>query len=471
VNLILQSIGVIGPWLVVFAHFAIALWVTVHVLLHKRDVGSSLGWIGLAWFSPFIGGFFYAMLGINRVSRRARRLHAPRSPRAASITSLAGGSLAALDHATSRITGRAATPDNSITIFHNGDEAYPAMLQAIAGARTSIGLSSYMFRTDRTGQIFIAALAAARQRGVEVRVIIDGVGGGYVSSPAYHALRLAGIPAGRFIHSPLPWRMPLLNLRSHKKILVIDGHTGFTGGLNITDDNVLALHPKTTVLDTHFMVTGPVTSQLTSAFVKDWFFVTNEELTGENWFPALKPSGAAQARVITSGPDRDIEKIEFAVLQAISCARASITIMTPYFLPGDQIVMALTLAAMREIRVDLVIPGQSNHRLVDWATRATIGPMVHEGAHVWFGPPPFRHSKLMTIDGEWSLIGSNNWDIRSFRLNFELSMEVYDKPLAETLGAFIMAHKGEALTAAHLDARPAPARLRDAAVRLLMPYL
>lgn len=469
--LMLQSVGVIGPWLVVFAHFTIALCITVHVLLHKRDVGSSLGWIGLAWLSPFIGGFFYAVLGINRVSRRAHRLHVPHAPRPASIAGLAGGPLAALDHANSRITGRPATPDNSIKIFHNGDEAYPAMLQAMAEARTSIGLSSYMFRTDRTGTTFIAALAAAHQRGIEVRVIIDGVGGGYVLSPAYHALRRAGIPAGRFIHSPLPWRMPLLNLRSHKKILVIDGHTGFTGGLNITDDNVQALHPKTQVLDTHFKVTGPVAAQLASAFVKDWFFVTNEELTGETWFPALKPSGAARARVITSGPDRDIEKIEFAVLQAISCARESIKIMTPYFLPDDQIVVALTLAAMRGIRVDLVIPGQSNHRLVDWATRATIGPMVREGAHIWLGPPPFRHSKIMTIDGEWSLIGSNNWDIRSFRLNFELSMEVYDKPLAETLGAFIMTHNGEALTAAQLEARSVPARLRDAAVRLLMPYL
>ena len=468
---VVESFGVIGPWLVVFAHFGIALCITVHVLLHKRDVGSSLGWIGLAWLSPFIGGFFYVVLGINRVSRRARRLHVPHAPRPASIAGLAGGHLAALDHANSRITGRPAKPDNSIKIFHNGDEAYPAMLESMAGAKASIGLSSYMFRTDRTGGTFIAALAAAHQRGVEVRVIIDGVGGGYVLSPAYHALRRAGIPAGRFIHSPLPWRMPLLNLRSHKKILVIDGHTGFTGGLNITDDNVQALAPKTRVVDTHFMVTGPVTSQLTSAFVKDWFFVTNEELTGETWFPALKPSGAAQARVITSGPDRDIEKIEFSVLQAISCARESIKIMTPYFLPDDQIVVALTLAAMRGIRVDLVIPDRSNHRLVDWATRATIGPMVREGAHIWLGPPPFRHSKIMTIDGEWSLIGSNNWDIRSFRLNFELSMEVYDKPLAETLGAFIMTHNGEALTAAQLEARSVPARLRDAAVRLLMPYL
>jgi cardiolipin synthase len=219
------------------------------------------------------------------------------------------------------------------------------------------------------------------------------------------------------------------------------------------------------------MVTGPVTGQLTSAFVKDWFFVTNEELTGDAWFPALSASGPAYARVVTSGPDRDVEKIEFAVLQAISCARENIQVMTPYFLPDEQIVTALTLAAMRGVEIDIVIPSHSNQPLVDWATRATIKPMLRQGARFWLGPPPFRHSKLMIIDGEWSLIGSNNWDIRSFRLNFELSMEVYDKDLAGALGTFLMANKGVPLTTADLDARSTPERLRDAAVRLMMPYL
>jgi cardiolipin synthase len=234
VDLIFQTFGAAGPSIAVIAHIGIALWVTIHVLLHKRDVGSALGWIGLAWLSPFIGGFFYVILGINRVKRRARRLHVPQVPRAEKTSSHAGGSLAALDHAIGRITGRAAVPSNSVAILQNGDEVYPAMLEAIGKAEKSIGLSSYIFQADETGRSFIAALAAARQRGVEVRVIIDGVGGGYLSSHGYHALQRAGIPAGRFIHSLVPWRMPVLNLRSHKKILVIDGRTGFTGGMNST---------------------------------------------------------------------------------------------------------------------------------------------------------------------------------------------------------------------------------------------
>jgi cardiolipin synthase len=265
--------------------------------------------------------------------------------------------------------------------------------------------------------------------------------------------------------------MPLLNLRSHKKILVVDGRFGFTGGMNIADENVLALKSKEPVQDTHFRVEGPSVAQLMSAFASDWSFVMGEDLQGEAWFPAIPAGGDAIARVVTSGPDRDVEKMEFAALQAIACARKSIHIMTPYFLPDDHLLVALSMAAVRGIAVDVVIPNKSNHRLVDWATRATIGPMMRDGVHVWLGPSPFRHSKVMVIDDEWSLIGSANWDMRSFRLNFELCMEVYDGKLAEALRAFVIAHQGKRLTLDAIAARSLPVRLRDAAVRLMMPYL
>ena len=456
------------------AHLVIATWVTIHALLNKREVGSALGWIGLAWLSPFFGGFFYFVLGINRVKRRAHRLKARRPGRAQPADVAASritDDLAPLERGLGRITGRSTKPGNAFAVYQNGDEAYPAMLTAIADAKVSIALSSYIFRTDATGMRFIAALTAAKSRGVAICVIIDGVGGNWLLSSAYHKLRRAGIAAGRFMHSPLPWRMPLLNLRSHKKILVVDGRVGFTGGMNIADENVLALMPKAPVQDTHFRVDGPSVAQLMSAFASDWSFVMGEDLQGEAWFPAIEPSGAATARVVTSGPDRDVEKMEFAALQAIACARRSIHIMTPYFLPDDHLMLALAMAAVRGIAVDVVIPNKSNHRLVDWATRATIGPMMRDGVHVWLGPSPFRHSKVMVIDDEWSLIGSANWDMRSFRLNFELCMEVYDRPLAEALRGFVMAYRGERLTVEAIAARSLPVRLRDAAVRLMMPYL
>jgi cardiolipin synthase len=306
---------------------------------------------------------------------------------------------------------------------------------------------------------------------VAVRVIVDGIGSGWLLSRAYHALRRAGIPAGRFMHSLQPWRMPFLNLRSHKKILVVDGRIGFTGGVNIADQNRLEIQPKEPIQDTHFRIEGPVVGQLTYAFARDWAFVADEELDGEAWYPQLGRSGQSIARVVTAGPDEDLEKIEQAVLQAITCSRRSIQVMTPYFLPDQRVITALGLAAMRGVAVDIVIPKKGVHRMLDWAVRANVGPLLENGVRIWRCPPPFRHSKIMVIEGEWSLIGSSNWDMRSFRLNFELSVEAYDRQLAGVLGAIVQQNHTDALTLEELNARNFLIRMRDAAARLFLPYL
>ena len=454
-------------------HLLVAAAVTVHALLHKRDVGSALGWVGLSWLAPFIGGFLYFVLGINRVQRRALRLRRRvRSRRSeVDVDHTGEDDLQPLQRGVSSISRRPLEVGNGLETYQNGDEAYPPMLAAIAAATRSIGLSSYILATDETGMRFIEALTAAKARGVEVRVIVDGIGGGWILSRAYRALRRRGVPAARFMHSPLPWRMPLVNLRSHKKILVVDGRIGFTGGMNIRNDNVMALKPKHPVEDTHFKVEGPVVAQLVDAFIDDWTFVTGEDLEGDAWFPDLSPAGEAKARVLTSGPDQDVEKIEFCVLQAVSCARKSIDVMTPYFLPDDRLITALSLAAMRGVRVRVVMPKVSNKRVVDWAARANIGTMLKDGVRVMLGAPPFRHSKIMVVDDEWCLIGSSNWDMRSFRLNFELCMEFYDETIALGLQRFVRRQAGEPLTNKELKARSLPVRLRDAGVRLMMPYL
>ena len=196
-----------------------------------------------------------------------------------------------------------------------------------------------------------------------MRVLIDGIGSGYFRCPAYGRLHRNRVPVARFMHSGVPWRMPFLNLRSHKKILVIDGRVGFTGGMNIAAQNVLATNPKEPVRDTHFRFRGPVVEQLTDAFARDWLFATDEELDGEAWYPDLDACGDAVARVVTSGPDQDLEKIELVLLQAIAGARDTIRLMTPYFLPDERLVTALALAAMRGVEVNVIVPEKSDHPL------------------------------------------------------------------------------------------------------------
>jgi len=459
-------------------HLLLAAGVTIHVLLTKREAGSSVAWIGLAWLAPLLGSVLYLLLGINRVRRRALNLRRPRPVKRSD--KLKGGAtrddhLAALEQAGQRITGRPAEDGNSITILRNGDRAYPQMLAAIEAAQHSIALSSYIFRADEAGNPFIDALIRAMKRGVAVRVLIDGYGGGYFTSATYHRLHRAGVPAARFLHSTLPWRMPFLNLRSHKKILGIDGKVVFTGGLNIGAENLTEHHPRHPVFDTHFRFEGPVVAQLIEVFAADWQFATKQRLTGEAWFPALAPAGDSTARVITSGPDNDLEKIEFMILEALACARTSIRIMTPYFLPDERIITTLSLAAYRGVEVDLVLPEHSNHPTVDWGSRIQIAPLLTAGCNVWTYPAPFNHSKLMTVDGLWALVGSANWDMRSFRLNFELDLEVYHSGLVQQVDQLITAQtslpKSARLTASELNKRPLALRLRDGAARLLVPYL
>ncbi len=448
--------------------------VSIHVLLHKREVGTTIGWMGLVWLSPFAGSLLYALFGVNRVNRRARELRQYATVarvRAAVGAPARNSHLAPLERAAGRLTTRPLLGGNAIGVLACGDEAYPAMLAAIRGARRSVALATYILRNDSAGGAFIEALAEAQRRGVAVRVLIDGVGGGYFRSAAAARLGRTGVKVGRFMHSPLPWRMPFLNLRAHQKILLVDGSTGFTGGINIGAENVLAGQPRHPVRDTHFRLEGPVVGQLAEAFARDWSFVVGEDLADEEWAAPQPEVGLANARVITSGPDTEDQEIEFLLLAAIGCARHRIRIATPYFLPDERLVTALALAALRGVQVDIVVPERSNHRLVDWAMRAHAPPLLRHGCRVWLRPPPFSHSKLMTVDGDWCLIGSANWDARSFRLNFELTVEIYSAPLSAQLDRLMSTGQCRPLTIEMLNGRGLPVRLRDASARLLLPYL
>lgn len=454
-------------------HVAVAVAVTVHVLLNKRDVGAAVSWIGIAWLSPFLGGLLYVTMGINRVKRRAQRLRRQRLPIATAGEIPADGVgdalLAPLDIAIGRLTGLHCEPGNRVELLRSGDEAYPRMLAAIANAHKSVGIVSYIFRDDRAGAAFHQALIQAQRRGVQVRVLIDGVGGGYFWSGTYNRLKKAGVPVARFLHSYLPWRTPFLNLRNHRKVMVVDGRLAYTGGLNIGAENISDGNDGFVVHDTHFEFEGPIVEQLTDAFADDWLYTTGEKLLTENWFPHLEKAGPVTARVITSGPDEDMEQIEYVSLHAISCARKSIRVVTPYFLPPQPLILALGLAALRGVRVDIVLPEHSNHAILDWARRVPLKPLIEVGCRIWLKPAPFDHSKLMVIDDEWSLVGSANWDTRSFRLNFELNVELHDAEFATRIAA--LARGARRLSLGEIDADPLPIRLRNSAARLLQPYL
>lgn len=454
-----------------------AILVTVDVLLKKSDVRAALGWIAAAWLSPIFGALLYYLFGINRVTRRALKLRrfedAQGRHRLSGTKPAASPNVATLAEVGRRVTESELVAGNAIAVLQGGDAAYGAMLKSIGEARHCIAMASYIYRDDAAGRAFSDALIAAHRRGVEVRVLLDSVGIGYFFPAALHRLKNAGVLARRFLHTWVPWRMPFLNMRNHRKLLIVDGARAFTGGMNIAAEHSKRLNRGDYVDDIHFQVDGPVVRSLMDAFARDWSFTTEETLDQDYWWPPLGEAGKVQARGLRSGPDEDLYKIEMLAGAALTLAKKRVRIVTPYFLPDQRLQFAIAQACIRGVEVDIVLPRISDHIYMEWATLGNLRFFKHIPANIYLSDPPFDHSKLMTMDGEWSLIGSSNWDTRSFRLNFEYDLECYDAGLTASLDATIDAKIAGALKLdpVRLAAKPVPYRLRDAAARLLMPYL
>jgi cardiolipin synthase len=454
-----------------------------HALLHKRDPRAQLSWLMTLLLLPVLGTIAYWIFGVNRIKRRAygkktRQLPTapgPVSPGlAGEIREQAGPTrMADLTGLVDRIARRALVSGNRITPLHGGEDAYPAMLEAIGAAERSVTLSTYIFDGDETGRSFAEALHAARARGAEVRLLVDGIGEKYSATSIFRWLE--GIHAARFNPLKLFGRAAAyLNLRNHRKILVVDGRVGFTGGMNIGDRHLAArTQNPDRVQDVHFRVTGPVVAQMQEAFAEDWYFATGEALEGPRWFPPLGPDGPAPARVITDGPDEDWEKMHWIVMGALSCARERVRIMTPYFIPDRALIGALGTTALRGVEVSLVLPAKNNLRFVQWASNAYLAELLAHEVAIYFQPPPFVHSKLFVVDDVWTFVGSTNLDPRSLRLNFELNLEAYDAQLGRALAEHFDATvaRSHAVTPLEISQKPLSQRLRESAAKLFSPYL
>ena len=458
-----------------------ALLASGHALLHKRDPRAATLWIVVIWLLPILGAVAYLVLGVNRIRRRAIQLNVHVLPARAIPENLGEPRSAGAEHlrhlarAVHQVTGRPLVGGNGLEPLVNGDAAFPAMIAAIDGAEASVSLASYIFDRDPTGIQFVDALARAHRRGVDIRVLVDAAGARYSFPSIFRELRRAQIPCAAFLPSSLlqPWRIATLNLRNHRKLVVVDGRTAFTGGINLRAGHVLAGHPAHPVQDLHFRVAGPVVTQLQEAFVNDWAFSTGEVLDGSAWFADPVEGGDVTARVITDGPDGDFEKLRLTLIAALGEAESSVRIVTPYFLPDPTVIAALNLAALRGVQVDIILPAVSNLPFVRWASRALWWQVLERGCRIWLTPPPFDHSKLMIVDSHWVLLGSANWDPRSLRLNFELNVECYGREFAGRMEAIVAEKLRSAceINLADADGRPVWEKLRDATARLFSPYL
>lgn len=473
-------------WTVVLAVASVtgSVIALVHLLLRHRDYRSAAFWTALVVFTPLLGPLLYLLLGINILRRSGRRYrsgihepwHDPVPEHPLPIT--AAESCAMQEHqqlarTLDRISRFSHALGNHLDILHNGDEAMPRMLEAIRGARHSITLASYIFEASGIGADFVTELSLAVQRGVQVRVMVDDAGTRYSWPPVVEALTRAGVTARRFMPSRMILRLITMNLRNHRKILVVDGRTAFTGGMNIREGNMISRQPKHAVLDLHFEVSGPCVAQIQRVFAEDWAFCTGEALEGPLWFPELSATGSTTAIGIVDGPDEDLEVMPAAFFAALNAAREEVKITTPYFLPNGVLMAALRLCAVRGVKVTILTPAENNIAFVGWASQTLYPELLSVGCRIFESAPPFDHSKLFLIDGVWSFLGSTNWDPRSLRLNFEFNLACHDAELCKRLAAEMDAKLAQSREITHeiLENAPVLHRLRNGFARLFIPAL
>ena len=449
-----------------------------HALLNKREPRAALGWCAICLMVPLLGAILYVLFGINRVRSRARRLqlqerNIPSGPEDIGLDHAipVSGHLAELARLSGSLQQWPLTTGNQVRPLRNGEQAYPQMLSAINAAQTRVSLSSYIFDSDDTGKAFVDALADACGRGVQVRVLVDGVGELYSWPQVSRLLRKRRVPVRRFAPPTLLPPSIHFNLRNHRKILAVDGHIGFAGGMNIGDRHLAERPRGSRSLDMHFRFDGPVTAQLEQAFSEDW-----ERAGGSP--PEIDLSdqpgaGAASCRVLTDGPGEDMDKLTILLSGAVSLAQRRVLVMTPYFLPPRELIGAMVSAALRGVDVSVILPEKNNLPYVHWATRNMLWELLRWGVKIFYQPGDFNHSKLFVVDDSYAQVGSANIDPRSLRLNFELAVEVFDAGLAAALSADCLKtlEISRQVTLEEVDGRPLPAKLRDSMAWLFTPYL
>jgi cardiolipin synthase len=479
-------------WPQILAVLSVAMGATaaIHAAMTKEEVRAAIGWVGVIILSPIVGALLYAIAGINRVRRAtlsSQRNIFFQKDAFGEMTSFDaddealeanyGRRFRAMKTLGDRVARHHLTTGNTIEMLENGDAAYAAMKAAIDSAERSILLETYIFDRDPIGLRIADALIAAVKRDISVRVLIDAVGARYSVPSIMGHLKEGGVQVDVFNGNVIMGlRLPYANLRTHRKILVVDGRIAFTGGMNIRQGFTTEFAADNCAHDAHFCITGPAVADLFHIAAEDWRFAAGEVLRGDHWrvsTPANQPGAPVFMRVIASGPDRSLETNHKMLMGAFSVARSSIRIMSPYFLPDRELISALVTAARRGVEVDIIVPAANNLVLVDRAMTAQFDQILKNYCRIWRAKGAFNHSKLLAIDGTWAYVGSSNLDPRSLRLNFEVDLEVLDKGFAGKIDAHIatVLETAARVELSVLRARPFPVRLIEKILWLGSPYL
>jgi len=342
---------------------------------------------------------------------------------------------ASFERTMSNVLGPAILDGNQLTPLQNGDEIFPPMLKAIRSAKQTVNLESYIYWSGAIGHAFSDALSEQARAGVRTNLILDWAGSKDVDQHDLAQMRQAGVQVE--LYNPLRWyHLDRVNNRTHRKLLIVDGRIGFTGGVGIADKWQGHGDTPDHWRDSHFRVEGPVVAQLQATFVDNWLKTRGELLYGPTYFPRIEPHGDVKAQVRHSSLNDGAESVRLMYLLSISAARRSILIANAYFIPDDLSVAMLVSARQRGVKVQILVPGDKiDAPLARHASRSRWGPLLEAGVEIFEYQPTMFHCKVMIVDGLWSSVGSTNFDSRSFRLNDEVNLNLLDAGVAQTLTA------------------------------------
>ena len=492
----LAAAWLVATWCLHALSFAL---VCIHCLRTRREATSAILWIFVSWSFPIIGPLIYLTIGVDRLphkgflkrthdarlleERKAREEALPLAYwRTVHSESVHGTPESELDQELSKVIDTIA-PDypllsgNAIVPHITGDQLFPRMLQAIDQATHHIHLQCFIIQNDKTGREFMEHLSEKAKSGVKVRVLYDRFGSTQAIVTGFFR-RYRKVPnftiTGWSQVNPLKRRFQL-NLRNHRKAMIIDGKRAFVGGINLHKENTT--NPQSDAIrDYHFELTGPVVQEVQYAFMNDWYFMTRESpetLLQDVYFPSITTEGQALARVVCSGPTSGLHTIADVFFMAIVRARKQILIVTPYFVPPYDILLALRSAAIRGVDVRIIVPEINNHAYAGWASKALYDELLQSGVHLFERPPPFIHAKAMIIDDHISIVGTANWDVRSLRLNYETNIAVHDGAFANSLKRVVLDDEAQSkeVNLAEWRKRPKWHRLAENSCSLMTPIL
>ena len=465
--------------IVSFIYFAIIAGTIAVVILDNRNPVKTIAWVLVLTFLPFIGLVFYIFFGRNihreRVLNKKNYKRLTRKPFQESLPQASFNGTPGQNELIHlfRNTNQALLFDgNSIETYTSGEEEVIALIQELYKARNHIHLEYYIFENDAVGRLIRDVLADKAKEGVKIRLLYDDVGCWHVPKQFYEEMKEAGIEVRSFLKVRFPQFTSKVNYRNHRKIVVIDGETGFTGGMNIAERYVKGFEWGIW-RDTQIKIKGKAVYGLQTTFLTDWYMMDQTLITGSAYFPSIRPAGRIVAQIVTSEPISPWKEIMQGLTLAIHNAKTYFYMQTPYFLPTEPILFAMQTAALAGVDIRLMIPQRADSRLTHFASCSYLNDAIKAGVKVYSYQKGFLHSKLMVSDDCLSTVGSTNMDFRSFEHNFEVNAFIYDKDTAMKMkDIFLQDQKNSRqITGKQWKKRPLKQKIIESVVRLLAPLL